>query len=81
MYCLYNRIGVGMFAIAFLNAYLAIWLELGMGYIDTLYNKAYDTLYDTTDNKIAANGNEGSSDSTLPQLPKGRVKTSEKKQK
>lgn len=36
-------------AISFLCAYLAIWLELLEGYIDTLYNRIYDTLYSTTD--------------------------------
>ena len=36
-------------AISFFAAYLAIWLELLEGYIDTLYTKLYDTLYSTTD--------------------------------
>lgn len=32
-------------AVAFLSAYLAIWLELLMFSIDTLYNRIYDKLY------------------------------------
>ena len=36
-------------AISFLCSYLAIWLELFEGYIDTLYNKLYDKIYPTTD--------------------------------
>lgn len=33
-------------ATSFLSSYLAIWLELGMAYIDTLYNRIYNSLYD-----------------------------------
>ena len=39
-------------AISFLCSYLAIWLELFEGYVDTLYNKFYEKIYpaaDTTD--------------------------------
>ena len=36
-----------MLAVSFLASYLAIWLELLEGYIDTLYNKLYDTIYTT----------------------------------
>ena len=34
-------------AISFVCAYLAVWLELLCGVIDTLYNKMYETLYTT----------------------------------
>jgi hypothetical protein len=36
-------------AISFLASYMAIWLELLEGYIDTLYNKLYDKIYPTAD--------------------------------
>lgn len=36
-------------ALSFLAAYAAIWLELAMGIIDTLYNRIYDTLYKEKD--------------------------------
>ena len=41
-------------AVSFLCAYAALWLELLCGYIDTLYNKLYESIYpktndDTTD--------------------------------
>lgn len=49
--------GVGMgadifmvLAISFLCSWLAIWLDLGMGCIDYLYNMAYDTIYSTAEN-------------------------------
>jgi len=38
-----------LFAVSFFNAYLAVWLELGMGYIDTLYNRIYGKIYSTDD--------------------------------
>ncbi|MBR3784011.1 MAG: hypothetical protein IKJ78_06075 [Bacteroidales bacterium] len=41
-------------AVSFLCAYAAMWLELLYGYIDTLYNRLYESIYpkeadDTTD--------------------------------
>lgn len=33
-------------AISFLAAWSAVWFELFMGFIDTLYEKCYDKLYD-----------------------------------
>ncbi len=38
-----------LFAVAFLSAWSAIWLDLLMGIIDQLYIKVYDTFYPTTD--------------------------------
>ena len=32
-------------AVAFASAYTAVWLELLLGSIDTLYNKIYESLY------------------------------------
>ena len=36
-----------LLAISILCAYLAVWLELLEGYIDTLYTKLYDKIYPT----------------------------------
>ena len=38
-----------LLAISILCAYLAIWLELLEGYIDTLYDKLYEQIYPTAD--------------------------------
>lgn len=38
-----------LLAISILCAYIAVWLELLEGYIDTLYTKIYDKIYPTTD--------------------------------
>lgn len=40
---------ITVFAISFLASYAAIWLELIEGFIDTLYEKLYDTIYPTED--------------------------------
>ena len=40
---------VSALAISFLCAYMATWIELGMGFIDTIYNKLYDKIYSTED--------------------------------
>lgn len=49
-------------AVSFLASYIAIWLELFEGYIDTLYTKLYETIYpDTTDNAPAADTDKGNS--------------------
>lgn len=40
---------VAVLAISFLCSYLAVWLELAEGYIDTLYQKLYDKIYPTED--------------------------------
>lgn len=37
-----------LFAVAFLSAWSAIWLDLFMGIIDQLYIKVYDTIYPAT---------------------------------
>ena len=36
-------------AVSFLAAYAAVWLELLMGIIDTLYNRIYEEIYEDTD--------------------------------
>jgi hypothetical protein len=37
------------FATSFLTAALAPWIELFMGFTDSLYNKIYDTIFSTTE--------------------------------
>lgn len=54
-------------AISFLSAWASIWLDLGMGMIDKLYLKIYDTLYPTAD---AADTDEVGADDTMPDVPK-----------
>lgn len=38
-----------LLAISILCSYIAIWLELLEGYIDTLYDKLYEQIYPTAD--------------------------------
>lgn len=42
-----------MIATSFLFSWLAIWLDLGMGMVDHLYLKAYETIYSTADTTAA----------------------------
>ena len=66
---IYGQHPVRAVAVSFLNAYLAVWLELGMGYIDYLYSLLYDKIYSTTtDEQGAANDNEDVATSTMPDL-------------
>lgn len=43
-----------LLAISFLSAYLAIWLELLEGFIDTIYIKVYEKIYPNTDTDTPA---------------------------
>lgn len=53
----WEGLGVG-----FLSSYLAIWLELLEGYIDTLYLKLYEKIYQSTaDHKTAAGSSSSDS--------------------
>lgn len=52
-----------MLAISFLSAWAAIWLDLGMGFIDYLYMKAYGKIYTTADDTDA---NEAGADDAVP---------------
>lgn len=36
---------IASFAVSFVCAYCAVWLELVFGYIDTLYNRLYENIY------------------------------------
>lgn len=45
----HNSLGfLTVIAISFLACFLAVWLELALGYIDTLYNKAYERIFNTS---------------------------------
>lgn len=74
---LYQLCGIGSFywelpvvlAISFLTSYLALWLELLEGFIDTLYLKLYETIYpnDTADTP-AADTDDGDTAGSVPDL-------------
>ena len=56
-------------AISFLCSYLAVWLELFEGYIDTLYLKLYAKIYPDSDNDTAsAVRHESDTRSTVSEL-------------
>ena len=46
-------------AISFLASYIAIWLELLEGYVDSIYMKAYEKIYADTDNDTSATTADG----------------------
>jgi len=52
-------------AISFLCSYLAIWLELFEGYIDTLYLKLYGKICTTSDDTPATDTDGGNTTSTV----------------
>lgn len=48
-------------AISFMASYIAIWLELFEGFVDTLYNKVYEKIYgNTADDTASATGDKSS---------------------
>ena len=50
LFGLYSGAGIiTTIATALFLAYAAIWVELIMGFIDTLYNKVYEQIYPTAD--------------------------------
>ena len=54
-------------AISFLCSYSAIWLELFEGFIDSLYTKLYEKIYQSTaDHKTAAGSSSSDSAGSLP---------------
>ena len=64
-----NVIGaLAVLAISFLASYMAIWLELAEGYVDTLYMKLYGKIYITSDNAPAADTDNGDSAGSMPEL-------------
>ena len=60
-------------AISFLASYMALWLELFEGYIDTLYMKLYGKIYNTSDDTASADTNDGNSESAVPKLQQTEV--------
>ena len=52
-------------AISFLASYSALWLELLEGYIDTLYMKLYDKIFNTSDNTPSTDADNGNSAGTM----------------
>ena len=61
---------VSALALSFLCAYIAIWLELFMGYIDTLYNRLYEKIYSATDtdNSNTADADVGNTNNKLSDM-------------
>jgi hypothetical protein len=46
VFCLLSRLDMVIsIPISFLSSYMAIWLELFFGYIDTCYEKIYNAIY------------------------------------
>ncbi|MBR1377972.1 MAG: hypothetical protein IJ557_02455 [Bacteroidaceae bacterium] len=81
--CFWANICYGLFAdqpillvlsTAFLSAYLASWMELGMAYIDKQFTRIYETLYTPADTSksSATTSNLADPDSTLPDLPENK---------
>ena len=52
-------------AISFLCSYLALWLELFEGYIDTLYTKVYGKIFTTSDDTASTDTNRGDSSGSV----------------
>ena len=53
-------------AVSFLASYVAIWLELAEGYIDTLYLKCYGKIYGTSNDTAAADAYDGDTAGSVP---------------
>lgn len=76
IYCFFKGVEIDIFmvvAISFVAALTAIWLELGMGAIDKLYERIYERIYDTS-TVTKADGDKGNSkaatsDNTEDTLP------------
>ena len=63
-------------ATSFLVSYLALWLELGMGMTDILYNRLYDTIYTTEDEQASPTSAE-KPDGGLSKLQQNRSTVSD----
>ena len=55
-------------AIALLASYIAIWLELLEGFIDTLHTRIYDTIYPTDDDTSSADDDKGDTENAMSEL-------------
>ena len=57
---------ISSLAVSFLASYIAIWLELLEGFIDTLYLKLYEKIYaDNTDDATASVRDESDTDGSV----------------
>ena len=54
-----------MLAVSFLSSYAALWLELAEGYIDKLYMRLYEKIYNTTADKTATDTDNGHPTGTM----------------
>lgn len=54
-----------MLAISFTASYMALWMELVEGYIDTLYLKFYEKIYGTTADTSASDAEQGDTQGTV----------------
>ena len=56
-------------AVSFLASYIALWLELLEGYIDTLYLKLYGKITEAdNDNEATTSADDGNTAGTMPEL-------------
>ena len=57
---------LAILAISFLASYIAIWLELLEGCVDTLYLKVYESIYGNKNDTAASVTDNGNSYNTVP---------------
>lgn len=68
-YCSFHRYGmIQTVAVSFLMAFLAVWLELLWGFVDTLYMKIYGTIFSTESSGTEEEGTAHPEDA-LPDVP------------
>ena len=61
-----SRSVITSLAISFLCSYIALWLELFEGFVDSIYRKVYEKIYpDPDDNEASADTGNGSSESPV----------------
>ena len=59
---------IPLLAISFFASYMAIWLELLEGFIDTLYTKCYDKIYPAENDTTSADGIKNNTDCSVSEL-------------
>ena len=63
VYCIFTHTSViHTLATSFLCSYLSIWLELGFGFIDSIFNKAYGKIYQSEGADFEDSTNSGELD-------------------
>ena len=62
---------IRVLAISFLSSYLAVWMELAEGYIDSLYMECYDKIYATADTADSYAEHAGADMPGMPEEPGG----------